>query len=142
MVNKRGNPAWYRGMPSANPQGRPRGQNSTVVLNSDPIWFVIKHSRWERFCFTLLDPPYTGAAAARSAGYSPKSARFIASRLIRKPVIHELLRRIHLRIEESRKIDDGVYFIPDYNGKYSVYTNKNIAKKAREEVEVRLKKYR
>jgi phage terminase small subunit len=40
-----------------------------------------------------MESPYTGAAAARKAGYSWKSARFIACRLIRKPVIQEIRKR-------------------------------------------------
>ena len=87
MGKKRGNPAWYRGMPSPNPQGRPRGQNSLAVFSRDPDRFFFRHYRWYRFVHGLMEPPYTGAAAARRAGYSPKSARFIASRLRRKPII-------------------------------------------------------
>lgn len=40
----------------------------------------------------LLEPPYNNAAAARYAGYSPKSARFIGCRLWKKPVIREMFR--------------------------------------------------
>lgn len=39
-----------------------------------------------------MEPPYTGEAAAIKAGYSRKSARAIASRLIRKPIIQEIRR--------------------------------------------------
>ncbi len=39
-----------------------------------------------------MEPPYTGAAAAIKAGYSRKTARAIASRLIRKPIIREIRR--------------------------------------------------
>lgn len=95
MGNKRGNPAWYRGMPSANPTGRPKGQNSIDAFHHDPEWFFIRHMRWERFCWALMEPPYTKAAAARKAGYSPKSARFIASRLLKKPMIRATLNRIN-----------------------------------------------
>lgn len=60
----------------------------------NPSLFTIKHLRWERFCWGLMEPPYTGAAAARKAGYSPKSARFIASRLLRRNlVIRAMLQR-------------------------------------------------
>jgi len=92
-MNKRGNPAWVKGV-SANPKGRPRGQTSLEAFRRDPDGFFIHHLRWERFCFGLMEPPCTGAAAARRAGYSPKSARFIASRLWKKPVIREALREL------------------------------------------------
>ena len=124
MGNKRGNSAWYQGMPSANPKGRPKGQNSLAVLNCDPSLFLIRHLRWERFCWGLMEPPYTGAAAARKAGYSPKSARFIASQLLKKPIIRDILRRIRERINATRKINEGVWLIPDYSGKYHIYRNK------------------
>ena len=88
MGNKRGNPAWVKGK-SGNPRGRPRGQTSFEAFFYDPDRFFFKHYRWYRFCHGLMEPPYTGAAAARRAGYSPKSARFIASRLLKKPVIRE-----------------------------------------------------
>jgi len=123
MGNKRGNPAWYRGMPSANPKGRPRGGNSIADFNQEPEWFLIRHLRWERFCWGLLEPPYTGAAAARIAGYSPKSARSIASRLQKKPIIREILKRIRERINVTRKISEGVYLIPNYSGEYHIYRN-------------------
>jgi len=94
---KRGNPAWLKGT-SGNPRGRPRVQTSLEAFCRDPDRFFIHHLRWYRFCFELIrvhpglwSGPSTGAAAARRAGYSPKSARFIASRLRRKPVIREAL---------------------------------------------------
>ncbi len=93
MGNKRGNPAWYRDMPSANPKGRPRGQTSFEAFRRNPDSFFFYHYRWYRFCFALREPPYTRAAAARKAGYSPKSARFIASRLLKKDVIRAILQR-------------------------------------------------
>jgi hypothetical protein len=124
--NKRGNPAWYRGMPSANPKGRPKDQNSIDAFHRDLEWFLIRHLRWERFCWGLMEPPYTGAAAARRAGYSPKSARFIASRLLKKPIIRDILRRIRERINATRKISEGVWLIPDYSGKYGIYRRKKI----------------
>ena len=92
MGNKRGNPAWVKGK-SANPKGRPRGTTGLATFYRDPNLFTIRHLRWERFCWGLVEPPYTGAAAARKAGYSPKSARFIASRLLKRDVIRALLQR-------------------------------------------------
>ena len=90
MGNKRGNPAWVKGK-SANPKGRPRGQTSLQAYQSEK--HIHRFLRWERFCWALGLPPYTGAAAARKAGYSPKSARFIASRLRKKPIIRAILQR-------------------------------------------------
>ena len=92
MGNKMGNPAWVKGK-SPNPNGRPRGQTSLSAYYRDPELFTTRHMRWERFCWALRQPPYTGAAAARKAPYSPKSARFIASRLRKKAVIRAILER-------------------------------------------------
>jgi len=91
MGNKRGNPTWVKGK-SGNPKGRPKGTNSVEALYRDPTLFMVRHLRWWRFCWALMEPPYTGEAAARKAGYSWKSARSIASRLIRKPIIQEIRR--------------------------------------------------
>ena len=124
MGSKRGNPAWYRGMPSANPKGRPKGQNSLAVFNRDPDLFFLHHIRWERFCFDLGLTLGNGAKAARRVGYSPKSARFIASRLRKKAVIRDTLRRIGERINATRKISEGVWLIPDYSGEYHIYRHK------------------
>ena len=123
MGNKRGNPAWYRGMLSANPKGRPKGQTSLEAFRRDPKSFRVWLYRWERFCWALpmTKIPGNGAEAARKAGYSPKSARFIASRLGRKPIIREILRRIRKRIDGTRKIGEGVYLIPDDSGEYHIY---------------------
>ncbi len=93
MGNKRGNPAFVKGK-SANPEGRPRGQTSFAVFCQDPHTFLCKHMRWVIFCWALKAPPYTGAAAARKAGYSPRSARFIASRLLKNDIIRATLNRI------------------------------------------------
>jgi hypothetical protein len=94
MGNKRGNPAWVKGK-SANPKGRPRGQNSYEVLCNNPGLFFIRHLRWERFCFEYFLVACNGAKAARRVGYSPKSARFIAYRLLKKPIIRATLMRIN-----------------------------------------------
>lgn len=93
MVTRRGNPFWVPGI-SGNPKGRSKGQSSVEAFQRNPFFFLIRHRRWERFCWSLMEPPYTGAAAARRAGYSHKSARFIASRLRKKPVIREIFREI------------------------------------------------
>ncbi len=93
MGNKRGNPAWVKGK-SANPLGRPCGQNSVSVYRYKPDLFTVRHLRWWRFCFEYILAAGNGAKAARRAGYSLKSARFIASRLIRKEVIREIMREI------------------------------------------------
>lgn len=82
---------WVKGQ-SGNLKGRPRGQNTITSLHRDPTLFWVRHLRWRRFCWALMEPPYTGEAAAIKAGYSRKSARFIASRLIMKPIIHEIRR--------------------------------------------------
>jgi len=107
-AKRRGNPAWVKGI-SGNPRGRPRGQASLKAFCRDPDRFFYQHVRWYRFCLelirvgpTLWSGPSTGAAAARRAGYSAKSARFIASRLRRKAVIREALAELR-EITISRK---------------------------------------
>jgi len=100
-MTKRGNPAWVKGR-SANPKGRPRGQTSLEAFSRNPDRFFYYHIRWYRFCFELMEPPFTFAAAARRAGYSPKSARFIGSRLWRNPVIREAFGELR-EITSSRK---------------------------------------
>ncbi|MCJ7761164.1 terminase small subunit [Candidatus Bathyarchaeota archaeon] len=100
-IKKRGNPAWVKGK-SANPKGRPRGQTSLEAFSRNPDRFFYYHIRWYRFCFELMEPPFTFAAAARRAGYSPKSARFIGSRLWRNPVIREAFGELR-EITSSRK---------------------------------------
>ncbi len=126
MRNRRGNPAWYRGMPSANPKGRPKGQNSIEAFYHDPELFDTRHIRWGRFCSELpmTAVPGNGAEAARRAGYSPKSARFIASRLRKKAVIRAKLRELGKRINATRKISEGAWLIPDYSGEYHIYRKK------------------
>jgi len=110
--SKRGNPNWVKGR-SANPRGRPRGQTSLETFRRDPDRFFYRHPRWHRFCFELIrvgpclwSGPSTGAAAARRAGYSPKSARFIASRLRRHPVIREALRELREITSSYRAAQD------------------------------------
>jgi hypothetical protein len=127
--NKRGNPAWYRGMPSANPKGRPKGNNSIEAFYRDPELFDTRHMRWWRFCLkyaTAISKIGNATEAARWAGYSPKSARFIASRLRKKAVIRAKLREWRKIIDATRKISEGVYMIPDYSRKYHIYRNKKI----------------
>lgn len=138
MGRRRGNPAWHRGMPSANPKGRPRGQNTIEAFEGDPYGF--RKYRWVRFCQELpLTPvPGNGAEAARRVGYSPKSARFIASRLRHKPVIRHILRRFRVRCDNTLRIDEGVYLIPNWSGEYHIYRNKNIRKEAEEYVKARV----
>ncbi len=120
MGNQKGNHLWKKGI-SANPSGRPKGSGSLAAYYSDPNLFEIHHMRWWRFCWGLMEPPYTGAAAARKAGYSPKSARFIASRLLKKFIIREMLRRMREKINGTRKISEGVFMIPDDKGGYHIY---------------------
>ena len=100
VTRKRGNPAWVKGR-SANPKGKPRGQTSLEAFRRDPDLFIIHHLRWWKFCLGLMEPPCTGAAAARRAGYTPKSARFIASRLWKKPVIREMFREFRELVHSS-----------------------------------------
>ena len=109
---KKGNPAWVKGV-SANPQGRPRGQTSLEAFRINPDRFFYHHLRWYRFCLELIrvgpglwSGPSTGAAAARRAGYSPKSARFIASRLRRHPVIREALRELREITSSHKAVQD------------------------------------
>ena len=102
----KGNPAWYAGMPSANPKGRPKGQTSIEAYRKRiRIYFL----RWERFCWALGSPPYNGAAAARKAGYSPKSARFIACRLLKKIVVRAILQRHGALVYLYEKTGDMEY---------------------------------
>ena len=115
---------------SFNPEGRPRGQTSLEAFYEDPERFLIRHIRWDRFCMALSERPYTGAAAARKAGYSHKSARFIASRLRKKPVIRAIIQRF----------DAMVYL-------YSVTNDMEFARSGdvvekRRQMEARLEEYR
>ena len=122
-MGKRGNPNWKKGV-SANPKGRPRGQTSVDAFYNYPELFEIKHGRWWRFCLkyaTAVNKFGNATEAARRAGYSPKSARFIASRLLKKPVIQAKLRELRKIIDETRIIGKGVFSIPDYSGKYHIY---------------------
>jgi hypothetical protein len=82
---------WVKGI-SANPSGRPKGHYMFYPL-----------LRWHRFCWEYILAAGNGAKAARKVGYSPKSARFIASRLLRKNVIRELLRQCHEKVENYSK---------------------------------------
>jgi hypothetical protein len=101
MGNKRGNPAWVKGK-SANPKGRPVGQTRLHSYYRDPSLFTIRHLRWDRFSFEYIIAMGNGAKAARRAGYSPSSARFIASRLIRNVVVRTMMREIAGRYNLGR----------------------------------------
>jgi len=93
---------------SPNPGGRPRGTTSLEAYLRDPDWFIILHGRWWKFCRGLMEPPYNQAAAARYAGYSPKSARFIGCRLWKKPVIREMFRLFSYLVDSSTIVRDPV----------------------------------
>jgi hypothetical protein len=77
VSRKVGNPAWIKGK-AQNPAGRPKGRYD-AMLRDDPKLFSIHHMRWWKFAINYHYPAsMNGAKAARLAGYSPKSARFIA----------------------------------------------------------------
>jgi hypothetical protein len=97
-----GNPAWYRGMPPANPAGRPRGQNSIDTYCQDPHSFVREHPRWYCFCISL-EWTKNHALAARRSGYSHKSARFIACRLLKKSVIKMMIKYDPITLDFLRR---------------------------------------
>ena len=105
---RRGNPNWVKGK-SANPAGRPKGSYTFYP----PL-------RWHCFCRELI-VCLNASEAARRAGYSVKSARFIASRLRRKPAVREILRDFKRKIDGTIKIADGVYLIPDDSRGYHEY---------------------
>ena len=91
--HKPGNPAWVKGV-SGNPYGRPRGQTTAQAALHDPdTFFAVKHARWYRLCLELGNT-LNWTKAARRAGYSPRSARFIAWPLRRHPAVQILVRRI------------------------------------------------
>ena len=54
------------------------------------------------------------AAAARQAGYSPKSAKFIGSRLWKKPVVREMFREFRDLVHSS------IVYQDPFTGKRSV----------------------
>ena len=114
MRNKRGNPKWfqwYKGMPCLNPSGRPRGSTRF-------------NQRMWRFCLfyaTEISKLGNATEAARRAGYSRKSARFIASRLRRKPAVRELIREFRRKVDGTRNLGRGLFMIPDDKGGYYFY---------------------
>ncbi|MFC1987760.1 terminase small subunit [Chloroflexota bacterium] len=63
--------------------------------------FSAKYQRWDRFAIALLEEP-TGEAAAIKAGYSPKSARFLATRLRKNPYVIKRLKELQERIESEK----------------------------------------
>ena len=94
MRNRRGNPSFVKGT-SGNPEGRPKGQSSLATYYHDPDLFDVRHNRWWRFCLEYGSVLGNGAEAARRAGYSQKSSRFIASRLLKRDVIRVKLNEIN-----------------------------------------------
>ena len=127
MSNKRGNPKWfqwYKGMPCLNPSGRPKGSGSMATYLADPKLFENHHMRWWWFCLyytTAITKIGNATEAARKAGYSAKSARFIASRLLKKPVIREMIRKEREIQDGTRHLGNGLYMIPNKDGGYHYY---------------------
>ncbi|MFC2032510.1 terminase small subunit [Chloroflexota bacterium] len=96
---------------------------------ADPKLFGLRRRKWWWFCLyytTAITKIGNATEAARRAGYSPRSARFIASRLWRKPVIRDVFRRMRDRVNATRKLSEGAWLIPDYSGRYHIYRNKKI----------------
>ena len=84
-----GNPAWVKGS-SPNTAGRPLGCGNQ--LNMRRYRFALYLFSWETHG--------NRAEAARRAGYSPKSARFIACRIMHTPEVRNHLRELK-RLEEE-----------------------------------------
>ncbi len=108
MENNKGVHLWKKGI-SANSSGRPKGRYTFYP----PL-------RWELFCRELI-VCLNASEAARKAGYSVKSARFIASRLRKKPAVRDILRDLRRKVDGTRKISEGVFMIPDDKGGYYIY---------------------
>ncbi|MFC1865283.1 terminase small subunit [Chloroflexota bacterium] len=89
-MERKGN--WIKGKSPYPKGGRPRGQNTLEAYYRDPRLFESRHIRWSSFALEYIVTVGNGAEAARRVGYSPKSARFIASRLIRNPVVRAMMR--------------------------------------------------
>jgi hypothetical protein len=106
MTKRKGH--WEKGK-SANPAGRPRGQNSIWAFLADPAGFECRHLRWHKFCWEYMIWPLNQAKAARNAGYSHKSARFIASRLLKKTVIQAMLQRYSAMVYLHERTRDWEY---------------------------------
>ena len=68
-MKRKGN--WIKGK-SANPPGRPRGQNTLEAYYRDPRLFEIGHIRWSSLALEYIITVGNGAEAARRVGYSPE----------------------------------------------------------------------
>jgi hypothetical protein len=112
-------------MPALNPVGPPKGRNSYAIYLNDPVTFQIKHLRWWWFAMyygTAITKIGNATEAARRTGYSPKSARFIACRLKKNPIIRDMLRHIRESVEKSFSLKDGTYYIFDsYSNNYHFF---------------------
>ena len=127
LKRKRRNPnwfQWYKGMPCLNPSGRPKGSGSMATYLADPKLFGLRHLKWWWFCLyytTAITKIGNASEAARKAGSSAKSARFIASRLLKKPVIREMIRKDYEIQAGTRSLGNGLYMIPNEDGGYHFY---------------------
>jgi len=114
---------WKKGV-SPNPSGRPKGSGSMATYLADPKLFGIRYRKWWWFCLyytTAITKIGNATEAARKAGYSANSARFIASRLLKKPVIREMLRKNYEIQAGTRSLGNGLYMIPNEDGGYRFY---------------------
>ena len=91
---------------------------------ADPKLFGLRRRKWWWFCLyytTAITKIGNATEAARKAGYSAKSARFIASRLLKKPVIREMIRKEREILDGTRHLGRGLFMIPDDKGGYYFY---------------------